>query len=247
MENDLYHKLIRHILALLLCTCVWGSNGQCALANDYHAKLLKEVLIKPGIALSERAEEKLKMLQCASYLCIDQFNNNDPKRANGDQKKLDWLRERVNGLPKSINEINPDSGEKQLSGKNHRSFTHRGWGFPYWIPGNGGDRAKSKLRMKIMQNTVQTVFDFQLESDLEIINWAQSLIDEKMTTKKWMHFVDWYTMCMCSAIVLKTKITNRQMARITGRKYRLVVLTPIPIIQLKIQISSQSCFIFCLS
>lgn len=190
MRNYMYHRLMRHILALLFCICVWGSNWPFALANEHHEEhfshdeFLKEVLINPGITPSEQADEKLQMLQYASYLCIDQFNNNDPKKANSDQGKLDWLRERVNGLPQSINEFNPDLGGKQLSGTNHRSFTHRGWGFPYWVPGNGGDIAKSKLRMKIMQNTVQTVFGFQLKSDSKIIGWAQSLINKEYDNEK---------------------------------------------------------------
>lgn len=191
MKNDLYHKLMQNILALLLSICVWGSNWPFALAVDYsqehfsHDEFLKDVIILPGITLPMQAKEKLQMLQYASYLCIDQFNDKRDSKASGDQSKLDWLRKRVHGLPKSINEFNPDSDKKQLSGTNHRSYTHRGWGFPYSKSENDDDDiAKSKLRMKIMQNTVQTVFSFQLKSDSKIIGWAQSLIHREFDNEK---------------------------------------------------------------
>ncbi len=104
------------------------------------------------------------MLQYASYLCIDQFNNNQERKYVSDEEKLRWLSNRVRGLPANLEEINPSKDQKvQLSASNHRSFTHMGWNYPY-ASHAPGDIANSKVRMDILKKTVQKVFGFNLSN-----------------------------------------------------------------------------------
>ena len=108
----------------------------------------------------------LTMIEFASTLCIDQFNNNQEETHSKHQSMLNRLRKQVRGLPKSIDEINPDKNSlKQLSAKNHRTYTHQGWRFIYEGPGKPGDLAHSEKREAILRKTVSTVFGFKLKED----------------------------------------------------------------------------------
>ena len=79
---------------------------------------------------------------------------------------LDRLRKRVGGLPGNIDELNPDKNSpKQLSGTNHRTYTHCGWKFIYDGPGKPGNIAHSEKRETILRKTVSTVFGFKLNED----------------------------------------------------------------------------------
>ena len=91
------------------------------------------------------------VLESAIYLCIDQVQEDGVK-------DLELLNEYgVRGLPKSVSEINPPPGEKQLSGTNHHFYTHRGWDMDY----GQDDKANWELRKKILLNTVEKVFGFR--------------------------------------------------------------------------------------
>lgn len=108
----------------------------------------------------------LAMIEFACTLCIDQFNNNDHKTHEGHQKMLDRLKKRVRGLPVSIDELNPDkNSETQLSGTNHRTYTHRGWKFNYDGSGKPGNIAHSEKREAILRKTVVKVFGFNVKED----------------------------------------------------------------------------------
>ena len=109
----------------------------------------------------------LNIIEYASYLCVDQFNNGDIKKHEQDQEKLDRLRKYVSGLPGKVEDINPteDDRPRMLTGTTHRSFTHRGWVFPYHLPGNGGDIAKGRTRERILLRAVDHVFDFYTSGD----------------------------------------------------------------------------------
>ena len=162
------------IVCLLLVPC-------STFATEYpqdpfpHDEFLGRVLLGRNYD-SKKDAEALKMLQYASYLAIDQFNNNNESKASGDQEKLDWLRRdcHVSGLPKSVNEINPpsDGSTTQLSAKNHRTYTHRGWLFPYKNH-EKGDLAYSDVRNAILKNTVIKVFNFRLKPPGEVGNWLK--------------------------------------------------------------------------
>ena len=105
----------------------------------------------------------LAMIEYACLLCIDQFNNNQDNTYISHQTKLNRLRKKVPGLPKSIDETNPNKdNEKQLSGTNHRTYTHHGWKFNYEGPGRPGNLARSEKRETILRNTVAKVFQFRV-------------------------------------------------------------------------------------
>ncbi len=108
----------------------------------------------------------LAMIEFATTLCIDQFNNNLEDIYLQHQSMLNRLKKRVGGLPNSIDELNPDKNStKQLSAKNHRTYTHRGWGYNYDGPGKPGNIAHTEKRELILRKTVSTVFGFKLKED----------------------------------------------------------------------------------
>ena len=94
-------------------------------------------------------KEKVLIIESASYLTIDQFNDYG-------QKDLEKLRKYgIKGLPKSINEI-----KFNASGTTHRSHTHRGWDYNYF----GVTKDLWPVRKQILINTVGEVFDFKGDS-----------------------------------------------------------------------------------
>lgn len=153
----------------LICNIVFR---QDTFDHDY---FLEYVLFGKKFTKSEDASywdpsekmSSLNIIEYASYLCIDQFNNGDITKHEQDQKKLDRLRKYVSGLPGKIDEINPADDDKPntLTGTTHRSFTHRGWEFPYHLPGNGGDIAKGRIRERILLRAVDHVFNFYTSGD----------------------------------------------------------------------------------
>ena len=104
----------------------------------------------------------LAMIEFATTLCIDQFNNNQESTHDADEAKLKRLRKKVGGLPKSVDELNPDAdSQRQLSGRNHRTYTHKGWKYEYDGPGKPGDLAHTEKRETILRNTVEKVFNLK--------------------------------------------------------------------------------------
>ena len=170
-------KILYRIALLVLILCVSATS----FATDYpqdefsHDEFLGRVLLGEKYD-AKKDDPNLFMLQLASYLAIDQFNNNNNSKKAGDQEKLEKLRIQfgVPGLPASIDEINPTAEQTQLSGKNHRTYTHRGWLFPYKNHFRG-DLARSETRSRILRNTVIKIFDFKLKPSLEPITWIGSL------------------------------------------------------------------------
>lgn len=174
-----HNRVLRFICAYLLLNiivsiycCVSAIEAKSYSQTNFdHDKFLYNVLIDSNqYKQNETRKEKLKMLYFASYLCIDQFNNNS-KSDETDQARLDWLREKVKGLPKSIDEINPEKNSLQLSPSNHRTYTHRGWKYPYI-----NDLAHSEIRADILKNTVKTVFDFQLAPESDVGKWIGNIM-----------------------------------------------------------------------
>ncbi len=141
--------------------------------NFDHDRFLGEVLFGAtdykNKKLDKQYRDKIKMLQYASYLAIDQMNNNKVGRQKG-QRALSYLRLRwVTGLPINVDSINPTKDQPQLSGTNHRSYTHMGWKYDYKQGRALRDIAHSDIRAKILTNTVARVFDFNLKPSSDII------------------------------------------------------------------------------
>lgn len=101
--------------------------------------------------LSEYEEMKFKALDCAAYLCIDQFNGYG-------KSDLNFLRKcGVKNLP-SLDEI-----DYRASGSTHQAKTHRGWDFFYPLK---IDEDRWILRKNILLNTGRFVFKNISENEL---------------------------------------------------------------------------------
>ena len=144
-------RRLRAAVLIILCAVLAAQCLSCdvgAYQRKNHDKYMTQVLFKSfkETGNDPNASEKLEALECASYLCIDQFNDNG-------QSDLDTiLRFGVKGIPRSIDEISFPA-----SGTTHRSFTHRGWR----STNNGLPTEKRELREQILINTVDTIFDFE--------------------------------------------------------------------------------------
>lgn len=156
------------LLMAILLICVHAM-PVTAFERHEHDKYMSEVLFK-NFKVPENdpvSSEKLELLECASYLTIDQFNSNG-------QKDLDVLRSYgVKNIPKDVMDISFNA-----SGKTHRNYTHRGWDYSY-----GGVMVdKWPLRQAILLNTADAIFEFdgdeaKKESFCELIYYVHILGD----------------------------------------------------------------------
>lgn len=160
------------IMLVLLCAvmvveCFPTEVG--AYERKEHDKYMLEALFKnfKEVDNDPSISDKIEALECASYLCIDQFNSNG-------QTDLDKLiRFGVKGIPSSVEEI-----AFTASGTTHRSYTHRGWR----SSNNSISTEKRALREQILLNTADTIFDFngnekQRESFCALIYYIHLLGD----------------------------------------------------------------------
>ena len=142
----------RWIILLLCCTLIISSIAipGGAFGHEEHDKYMFSVLFrnfksKEDIRESAEQLDALKMLEYASYLTIDQFNNQG-------EDKLRFLSDHgVNDIPVNIGEINYAAG-----GHDHRSNTHRGWDYNYV----GRARELWPVLKSILLNTSDKIFDF---------------------------------------------------------------------------------------
>ena len=137
---------------ILICICVVALVFTLpvkteAYERDEHDKLMLDVLFKhfKEIDNDKSVQDEIKAIECACYLTIDQFNESG-------QKALDTLNDYgVKGIPKNISGI-----KISASPNTHRSYTHRGWDYPY----SGVQGEQWPNRQAVMVNTVGTIFDF---------------------------------------------------------------------------------------
>ena len=89
-----------------------------AYSGKEHDNIMYKMLF--GTANSYKKDDRVKILEDASYLAIDQFNGQG-------QDKLDFLREEkhIDNMPSDISEIDFNYNSQ------HRSYTHRGWDHTY--------------------------------------------------------------------------------------------------------------------
>ena len=116
--------------------------------------------------LSEAELRNIHILEYATVLCIDQYGQTT------DQALLDKLNQwGINGIPKSVADINPAPGYfPQLSPRNHRTYTHRGWDYNYTI-----DLAKWPVRKHILISAVKKVFGNNFTSEKQCESFAAVL------------------------------------------------------------------------
>lgn len=141
----------RIICCVLLIAVLWSTVLPAYAHNAAeHNFQLESVLFGPknANAMSPKAQNALKALEYASYLALDQYNENGVK-------ELAFLRSAYNvpDLPENIDVINFFSNEY------HRRYTHLGWNHPYV-----DDKAHWPDRKIILMATTEKVFDFQLLS-----------------------------------------------------------------------------------
>lgn len=118
-----------------------------------HDSITKQILLngRHGNSFDENEKKTWKMLTSATYLAIDQFNNNG-------QDDLDLLKEyKVKGLPSDISEINVTASANKSAQNYHRKYTHIGWNERYITKSN---REFWLKRRAIIENTVDKIFDF---------------------------------------------------------------------------------------
>ncbi len=137
--------LIFFLCAVLILESI--STPSFAFERKDHDKYMISVLFKNFLEVDNKPEikDEIEALECASYLCVDQFNGNG-------QKDLDYLNAYgVRELP-ALSEI-----DFNASGTTHRSYTHRGWNFVY----GGLANERWNVRKQLLMNTAGAIFDFQ--------------------------------------------------------------------------------------
>ena len=150
-----------------LCLSVAGVVGTCGLPRAVfgmsaaqHNGMLRQALLGSR-SVGAQGDASMKLLECASYLCLDQTNHSG-------QDKLDVLSEaKVPNLPRSVDEIDFSAGSE------HRQYTHKGWDYEYsndddtaGVSAERRDKANWPVRKRILCETVEHVFSLERLPDL---------------------------------------------------------------------------------
>ena len=164
------HRFLTRLLCVALIISMIPIKGAAYERKDHDDLMLKILFWKHEYACNDSSvKDELSVITSACYLTIDQFNRYG-------QNYLDELAEYgVKNIPTQVNEIGFSA-----SGRNHRSFTHRGWDFAY----SGEMKTKWPLRQDILRNTVGAVFDFngneqQKEAFCELLYYIHILGDHE--------------------------------------------------------------------
>ena len=164
------HRFLTLLLCVALIISMIPIKGTAYERKDHDDLMLKILFRKYEYACSDSSvQDELSVLTSACYLTIDQFNSYG-------QNYLDELTTYgVKNIPTQVSEIGFSA-----SGRNHRSFTHRGWDFGY----SGEMKTIWPLRQDILRNTVGTVFDFkgneqQKEAFCELLYYIHILGDHE--------------------------------------------------------------------
>ena len=141
----IYKKKYRIPVYVLIVFFLLSTNA-FAFTGDEHNKYLQQVIL--GREYKEKLKdiflsEKVELLECASYLAIDQYNK-------GGVEELDTLKEKVEGVPDCIEEID-------FSGNStHRVYTHKGWDNKYYTK-TELEKAHWDLRKNILTSTTKQI------------------------------------------------------------------------------------------
>lgn len=125
-----------------------------------HDKHIEKVLFGRDnyhASLPAAQRDALDALECAAYLCPDQFNG------NGSEDLSTLKNYGVLHLPESIDEIN------FTANYDHRKYTHLGW-----IPAEHPERGNWDKRKEMLLATVNKVFDFGWQSDFSLFGFSIS-------------------------------------------------------------------------
>lgn len=164
------HRFLMLLLCIALIISMVPTKSEAYERKDHDDLMLKILFRKYEYACNDGAvQDELSVLTSACYLTIDQFNSYG-------QNYLDELvTYGIKNIPTQVSEIGFSA-----SGRNHRSFTHRGWNFSY----AGEMKTIWPLRQDILRNTVGTVFDFngneqQKEAFCELLYYIHILGDHE--------------------------------------------------------------------
>lgn len=161
------HRLLSLLLFAALVISMLPTTAEAYERKDHDELTLRILFRKYEYACNDSSvQDDLSVLTSACYLTVDQFNSYG-------QNYLDELADYgIKNIPTQVSEIGFSA-----SGRNHRSFTHRGWDFGY-----GGEmKNKWPTRQDILRNTVGTVFNFkgdeQKEAFCELLYYIHILGD----------------------------------------------------------------------
>lgn len=115
--------------------------------KEEHYKELKKVLFPVDYVIPQKSvtiQNKIKGIEAASYLALDQFNGN----GEAELKQLHNLG--VPLIPESIDDIDFTYNSQ------HRKFTHKGWEHQYEL-----DKASWSKRKTILLESINTIFAFE--------------------------------------------------------------------------------------
>jgi hypothetical protein len=158
-KSTAFILVLKQILSLVLCLalvfCISVQTYAVSKDRKEHDSNLECVLFDGG-KYDKSKKDKVKMLEYASYLAIDQFNykktiNKSGVDVGNGARELAYLKEKkVSKLPEKIEDI-----DFKASGNTHRTKTHRGWNFSY---NTKEDRNRWKIRKTILCSTTNKVF-----------------------------------------------------------------------------------------
>ncbi len=151
-------RIVSAILAAIVLT-MYLSIPVMAFDAEKHDEYLEKVLFGDEYnkdSKTQKIKDKIKMLEYASYLCVDQ------DRGDGAEELSFLKKQKVRGLPKLA-----DFDLTGIFYGNHRNYTHRGWNYSYVIPkGKKHDKANWPVRKALLCATVNKVFDFGWKNEL---------------------------------------------------------------------------------
>ncbi len=129
--------IVKRIFGFLLALVFLSITSSSAFAYESaqeHNRLMRDILFGNYSISNKDGNNKLRALECASYLCLDQYNG-------GGKSELAFLNNtfKVKGIINDISKINFTMNSY------HRRYTHRGWNFKY-----PDDKAHWKLRKDLM-------------------------------------------------------------------------------------------------
>ena len=110
--------------------------------SDEHDYIFKMVLFGSDITLQPAEQEKLKMLNNASHIAIDQYNGRYENELNFLKKKRIKTIESIADIDFTFN-------------SHHQRFTHRGWTFSY-----ASSKGNWPKRKQLILDTTDKVFKF---------------------------------------------------------------------------------------
>lgn len=143
--------------------------------SSVHDKVMIQALFDKDYKPAEHENGKnsdianrIQALEEASYLCVDEYNDNSTSKGKTDLASLKGKRingKKINGLPRNIDEIDFSSNSE------HRKYTHKGWDHDYsveWTEDVDIEKQRKSnwpVRKKILLTTVNQAFDFGITSN----------------------------------------------------------------------------------